>query len=250
MPSQAASALRALTGWLALPKRWCDLCFGLCARLLLGPEQLAGALGSSFGGMSDAGSLTGGRGRDSKGASAARRLAAEIVPQWSGASAANTMEYETALKALVVEGHGPVEGLLAAVYTGHVDESKEGFLRYQLLRLGAGSDEEGPLEAESDDDWGADPVAAFEASRRHKVKAQEPTPIQMRAHRAMVRKFCNFISKIVRHSTVQSNRHALSDMEDATSWGHLARALRAAAHSFSVQASAAHLRHLRAPGAE
>ena len=28
------------------------------------------------------------------------------------------------------------------------------------------------------------------------------------------------------------------------------RALRAAAHSFSVQASAAHLRHLRAPGAE
>ena len=137
MPSQAASALRALTGWLALPKRWCDLCFGLCARLLLGPEQFAGALGSSFGGMSDAGSLTGGRGRDSKGASAARRLAAEIVPQWSGASAANTMEYETALKALVVEGHGPVEGLLAAVYTGHVDESKEGFLRYQLLRLGA-----------------------------------------------------------------------------------------------------------------
>ena len=35
-----------------------------------------------------------------------------------------------------------------------IDESKEGFLRYQLLRLGAGSDEEGPLEAESDDDWG------------------------------------------------------------------------------------------------
>jgi len=30
------------------------LCFGLCARLLLGPEQLAGALGSSFGGVADA----------------------------------------------------------------------------------------------------------------------------------------------------------------------------------------------------
>ena len=28
----------------------------------------------------------------------------------------NTMEYETALRALMVEGHGPVEGLLAAVY--------------------------------------------------------------------------------------------------------------------------------------
>ena len=158
MPSQAASALRALTGWLALPKRWCDLCFGLCARLLLGPEQLACALGSRIGEMSDAGSLNDGRGRDSRGASAARRLAAEIVPKWSGASAANTMEYETALRALMVEGHGPVEGLLAAVYSGHVNESKEGFLRYQLLKLGAGSDEEGPLEAESDDDWGADRV--------------------------------------------------------------------------------------------
>ena len=92
----------------------------------------------------------------------------------SGAAAANTMmeEYETALRAIMVEGHGPVEGLLAAVYFGDVDETKEGYLKYQLLRLGAGSDEEGPLEAASDDDWGADPVAAFEASRRQKVKAQ------------------------------------------------------------------------------
>ena len=46
------------------------------------------------------------------------------------------------------------------------------------------------------------------------MKAQEPTELQMRAHRAMVRKFCSFICKIVRHSTVQSNRHALTDMED------------------------------------
>ena len=52
--------------------------------------------------------------------------------------------------------------------------------------------------------------------------------------------------------------------EDAVRWIHTnapwtspldgvpekGRALRAAAHSFSVQASAAHLRHLRAPGAE
>ena len=160
-----------------------------------------------MGGMSDAYGGGLGRERDSRGASAARRLAAEIVPKWSGASAANTMEYEAALRAIMVEGHGPVEGLLAAVYFGDVDESKEGYLKYQLLRLGAGSDEEGPLEAASDDDWGADPVAAFEASRRHKVKAQEPTELfQMRAHRAMVRKFCSFICKIVRHSTVQSNR--------------------------------------------
>ena len=130
---------------------------------------------ANLGGMSDAYGGGLGRERDSRGASAARRLAAEIVPKWSGASAANTMEYETALRAIMVEGHGPVEGLLAAVYFGDVDETKEGYLKYQLLRLGAGSDEEGPLEAASDDDWGADPVAAFEASRRHKVKAQEPT---------------------------------------------------------------------------
>ena len=129
--------------------------------------------------MSDAYGGGLGRERDSRGASAARRLAAEIVPKWSGASAANTMEYETALRAIMVEGHGPVEGLLAAVYFGDVDETKEGYLKYQLLRLGAGSDEEGPLEAASDDDWGADPVAAFEASRRHKVKAQEPTELHV-----------------------------------------------------------------------
>jgi hypothetical protein len=89
--------------------------------------------------MSDAYGEGLGRERDSRGASAARRLAAEIVPKWSGASAANTMEYETALRAIMVEGHGPVEGLLAAVYFGDVDETKEGYLKYQLLRLGAGS---------------------------------------------------------------------------------------------------------------
>ena len=100
-------------------------------------------------GMSDADGVIDGRGRDSRGASAARRLAAEIVPKWSGASAANTMEYEAALRAIMVEGHGPVEGLLAAVYFGDVDETKEGYLKYQLLRLGAGSDEEGPLERQT-----------------------------------------------------------------------------------------------------
>ena len=120
--------------------------------------------------MSDAYGGGLGRERDSRGASAARRLAAEIVPKWSGASAANTMEYETALRAIMVEGHGPVEGLLAAVYFGDVDETKEGYLKYQLLRLGAGSDEEGPLEAASDDDWGADPVAAFEAREHNKQR--------------------------------------------------------------------------------
>ena len=95
---------------------------------------------ANLGGMSDAYGGGLGRERDSRGASAARRLAAEIVPKWSGASAANTMEYETALRAIMVEGHGPVEGLLAAVYFGDVDETKEGYLTYQLLRLaGAGS---------------------------------------------------------------------------------------------------------------
>ena len=149
-------------------------------------------------GMSDADGVIDGRGRDSRGASAARRLAAEIVPQWSGASAVNTMEYETALRALMVEGHGPVEGLLAAVYLGDVDESKAGFLRYKLMRFGGDSDEEGPHEPDSEDNWGANPVKAFEASRRREVKVNEPTVLEMRAHRAMVRKFCNFITKIVR----------------------------------------------------
>ena len=59
--------------------------------------------------------------RLSKVASAARRLADEIVPMWSNATATNTMEYETALRAMMVEGHGPVTGLLEAVYTGEVD---------------------------------------------------------------------------------------------------------------------------------
>ena len=122
-----------------------------------------------------------GVGRDSRGASAARRLAAEIVPKWSGACAANTMEYETALRAIMVEGHGPVEGLLAAVYLGDVDESKAGFLQYKLLRLGGGSDEEGPHEPDGEDNWGADPVKAFEASRRREVNASEPTVLEMRA---------------------------------------------------------------------
>ena len=36
----------------------------------------------------------------------------------------------------------------------------------------AGSDEEGPLEADSDDDWGADPVKAFEASRRRRASSR------------------------------------------------------------------------------
>ena len=109
--------------------------------------------------MSDAYGGGLGRERDSRGASAARRLAAEIVPKWSGASAANTMEYETALRAIMVEGHGPVEGLLAAVYFGDVPwtRAKRALpLKYQLLRLGAGSDEEGPLEA------AAEPVDAAE----------------------------------------------------------------------------------------
>ena len=59
------------------------------------------------------------RGRTAK-RSAARRLAEEVLPKWSNASAANTMEYENALEAQMMEGHGPVEGLLHAIYTGEV----------------------------------------------------------------------------------------------------------------------------------
>ena len=88
----------------------------------------------------------------------------------------------------MADGHGPVSGLLEAVYTGDVSASKEGFLRYQLLKLGGGSDSEGPNEVDSDEDWGADPVAAFEASKRHEVKPKEPSALEMKAHRAMVNK--------------------------------------------------------------
>ena len=50
-------------------------------------------------------------------------MAREIIPKWTNASAANTMEYENALEAQMMEGHGPVEGLLHAVYTGDVNEA-------------------------------------------------------------------------------------------------------------------------------
>ena len=81
--------------------------------------------------------------REGEGRSVAERMAREIIPKWTNASAANTMEYENALEAQMMEGHGPVEGLLHAVYTG------DGLI--QLLKLGgAGSDEEGPNEVDED----------------------------------------------------------------------------------------------------
>ena len=64
--------------------------------------------------------------RGGEGRSVAERMAREIIPQWTNASAANTMEYENALEAQMMEGHGPVEGLLHAVYTGDVNETVEG----------------------------------------------------------------------------------------------------------------------------
>ena len=74
--------------------------------------------------------------REGEGRSVAERMAREIIPKWTNASAANTMEYENALEAQMMEGHGPVEGLLHAVYTGDVDETVDGFLKFQLLKLG------------------------------------------------------------------------------------------------------------------
>ena len=77
----------------------------------------------------------------------------------------------------MADGHGPVSGLLEAVYTGDVSASKEGFLRYQLLKLGGGSDSEGPNEVDSNErGLGRRPTAAaLEASRRHEVKPKEPS---------------------------------------------------------------------------
>ena len=143
------------------------------------------------------------------------------------------MEYEkhALAEAQMMEGHGPVEGLLHAVYTGDVNETVEGFLKYQLLKLGgAGSDEEGPNEVDEDTMWGADPVAAFEASRRHEVKPEVPQEdsVTMKAHRKMVRDFGKLITKVVRRSVDASNRHALSDMLDVKvnpfpKWGEFFR---------------------------
>ena len=67
-------------------------------------------------------------------ASIAERIARGIVPKWTNVSAANTMEYENALNAAVLEGHGSVVGLLHAMYTGDVDESQEGYLKYAQER--------------------------------------------------------------------------------------------------------------------
>ena len=74
--------------------------------------------------------------REGEGRSVAERMAREIIPKWTNASAANTMEYENALEAQMMEGHGPVEGLLHAVYTGDVNETVDGFLKLQLLKRG------------------------------------------------------------------------------------------------------------------
>ena len=94
--------------------------------------------------------------REGEGRSVAERMAREIIPKWTNASAANTMEYENALEAQMMEGHGPVEGLLHAVYTGDVNEAVEGFLKFQPLELGgAGSDEEGPNEVDEATEEGA-----------------------------------------------------------------------------------------------
>ena len=140
------------------------------------------------------------------GATVAERLAREIVPKWTNESAANTMSYENSLDAQMREGVGPVDGLLHAVYTGDVDESVDGYLRYQLLKLGDGSDEEGPHEVDDDKMWGADPVAAFTASRKHGVKAEAPADdsIEMKAHRKMVGDFCGLITKVVRMTTAET----------------------------------------------
>ena len=169
--------------------------------------------------------------RGGEGRSVAERMAREIIPQWTNASAANTMEYENALEAQMMEGHGPVEGLLHAVYTGEVNETVDGFLKFQLLKLGgAGSDEEGPNEVDEATMWGADPVAAFEASRRHEVKPEVPSEdsVTMKAHRKMVRDFGKLITKVVRRSVDASDRHALSDMLDVKvnpfpKWGEFFR---------------------------
>ena len=94
---------------------------------------------------------------------------------------------------------------LHAVYTGDVNEAVEGFLKFQPLELGgAGSDEEGPNEVDEATMWGADPVAAFEASRRHEVKPEVPQEdsVTMKAHRKMVKDFGTGVFSPVEKSAV------------------------------------------------
>ena len=110
----------------------------------------------------------------------AERIARGIVPKWTNVSAANTMEYENALNAAMLEGHGSVVGLLHAVYTGDVDESQEGYLKYQLLKLEQSSDGEGANAEGEELDWGADPMALLqqaapsESSSFHREKSSQP----------------------------------------------------------------------------
>ena len=112
-------------------------------------------------------------------ASIAERIARGIVPKWTNVSAANTMEYENALNAAMLEGHGSVVGLLHAMYTGDVDESQEGYLKYQLLKLEQSSDGEGANAEGEELDWGADPMALLRATQEHDVKMKAPAPNSM-----------------------------------------------------------------------
>ena len=78
--------------------------------------------------------------RAGRSARAAANMAAEIVPKWSNESATNTMDYESQLNELMVEGYGPVDGLMHAVYLGDIDASVEGYMRFQLMKLDACAD--------------------------------------------------------------------------------------------------------------
>ena len=84
--------------------------------------------------------------RGGEGRSTAERMAREIIPQWTNASAANTMEYENALEAQMMEGHGPVEGLMHAIYTGEVDETVDGCV--YVIEAGRGARQSGVKAAE------------------------------------------------------------------------------------------------------
>ena len=101
--------------------------------------------------------------RAGRSARAAANMAAEIVPKWSNESATNTMDYESQLNELMVEGYGPVDGLMHAVYQGDIDSSVEGYMKFQLLKLDACADAGGTNEVDEELDFGADPVAAYKA---------------------------------------------------------------------------------------
>ena len=101
------------------------------------------------------------------------------------------MEYENALEAQMMEGHGPVEGLLHAIYTGEVNETVDGFLKFQLLKLGgAGAGKKAANStrmAETTEYEGKEMSVAQAASKKGRKKATNTRMTETTEYEGVVR---------------------------------------------------------------